>query len=192
VIEHSPRRRPQTILLFSVGLLLYGQSRLRSAFPTSRTKNVRDMGHPLVRRGEGSQTVTAFPMFSAPEKKVRIPAVFSATKDELKALKALKAYPTYWWWRRGTGNDRCEAGQDRRRGRRKRPLESAPSTKQLSKIRCASPRAEEATKCYVEDRVMLFRSTLLHLYRYSPRGLVLTNSRSAGTAEHSSQPFSRP
>jgi hypothetical protein len=29
------------------GLLIYGQSRLRFAFPTSRTKNVRDMGHPL-------------------------------------------------------------------------------------------------------------------------------------------------
>ena len=83
---------------------------------------------------------------------------FSLTKSELKALKALKGYPTFWWWRRGTDNSGAKPGKTEGSV----PLESAPSTNQLSKIRCAGPRAEEATKCYVEDRVMRFRSTLLH------------------------------
>jgi hypothetical protein len=62
-------------------------------------------------------------------------------------------------------------------GRRKHPLESVPFTNQLSKIRCASPGAEVATNCCVDDVVMLFRSTLLHLYRYNPPSLVLTEFR---------------
>jgi hypothetical protein len=96
---------------------------------------------------------------------VQIPAVFSGQTGALKELKALKAYPTFWWWRRGTNNSGAKPGETDDEGEGSAPLESAPCTNQLSKIRCASPRAEEATKCYVEDRVMLFRSTLLHLYR---------------------------
>jgi hypothetical protein len=105
---------------------------------------------------------------------VQIPAVFYGQTGALKELKALKAYPTFWWWRRGTDNPGAKPGKTDDGGEGSAPLESALSTNQLSKIRCASPKAEEATKCYVEDRAMLFRSTLLQLYRYSLRGLVLT------------------
>jgi hypothetical protein len=106
--------------------------------------------------------------FSEPKKKVQIPAVFYGQTGALKELKALKAYPTFWWWRRGTDNPGAKPGKTDDGGEGSAPLESALSTNQLSKIRCASPKAEEATKCYVEDRVVLFRSTLLHPYRYSP------------------------
>ena len=106
--------------------------------------------------------------FQSPRRKCRYLLFSLQQTGALKELKALKAYPTFWWWRRGTDNPGAKPGKTDDGGDGSAPLESALSTNQLSKIRCASPKAEEATKYYVQGGVMLFRSTLLHLYRYSP------------------------
>jgi hypothetical protein len=87
----------------------------------------------------------------------RIPAVFSATKNELKELKALKAY---WGGVGRTTPVRSRASPAA--GRRKRPTGERSVYKSIVKDPLRWPWAEEATKCYVEDRVMRFRSTLLH------------------------------
>jgi hypothetical protein len=70
--------------------------------------------------------------FSEPKKKVQIPAVFSAANGALKELKALKAYPTFWWLRRGTDNSGAKPGKTDG-GRRKRPTGERPVYKSIIK-----------------------------------------------------------
>jgi hypothetical protein len=67
--------------------------------------------------------------FSEPKKKVQIPAVFSAANG---ALKELKAYPTFWWLRRGTDNSGAKPGKTDG-GRRKRPTGERPVYKSIIK-----------------------------------------------------------
>jgi hypothetical protein len=76
--------------------------------------------------------------FSEAKKKVQIPAVFSAANGALKELKALKAYPMFWWWRRGTGNSGAKPGKTDG-GRRKRPTGERPVYKSIIKDPLCQP-----------------------------------------------------